>query len=72
MKHQSKFSSEEQQQQAEAQTQQTTAREFSSVEEMMRHDASHVIVPPKVGQRLAESIQNVPRPTSPWRRWLGL
>ncbi len=54
--------------------QQTTGREFESVEEMLRHDAAHVVVPPTIEPRLAESIAKEPganRPRAWWRRWLG-
>jgi hypothetical protein len=71
MKRHTKLSSGEQQNLAEAQIQQTSAREFSSVEELLRHDAKEIVVPPAVGKRLAQSIQNLPRPaTSWWRRFL--
>jgi hypothetical protein len=72
MKHQSKFSSgEEEQHRVESQSSQT-AREFSSVEEMLRHDSQHVMVPPVIAERLAESIKNLPPPKKTWRDWLGL
>ncbi len=48
------------------------AREFGSVEEMLRHDALHTPVPPSIAFRLRESIGRVP-PTRPswWRRLFG-
>jgi hypothetical protein len=75
MKHQSKLTPQEQDQLAagQQQTQSTSAQEFASVEEMLRHDALHTPVPPAIAHRLAESIG----PTSPtrerawWRRLLG-
>ena len=54
--------------------QQTTqsAREFASVEEMLRHDAIHTPVPPAIGQRLERSVAQLPPPPrSWWRRLLG-
>jgi hypothetical protein len=70
MKRHTKLSSEEQQQQqlSENQTRQTAAREFTSVEEALRYDAKQVVVPPAVEKRLAQSIKDLPRPTTPWWR----
>lgn len=67
--------SSEQKQQSEisAQHQQHAGqREFASPEELLRHDASHTPVPPKVGDRLKQSIASLPRPKEPWwRRFFG-
>lgn len=73
MKHQKKFESEEQQQVSEAQSQQkTSAREFASVEELLRYDAKQTNVPPKIAQQLGQSLQNEPHPArSWWRRFFG-
>ena len=73
MKHQEKFDSQEQQQVSEIQSQQkTSAREFASVEELLRFDAKQTKVPPEIAQRLDRSLQKEPRaPRSWWRRWLG-
>jgi hypothetical protein len=51
--------------------------EFSTVEEMLRHDASQVDVPPVVESRLRSSLQRAQKdspkaPPSWWRRILGL
>ena len=47
--------------------QKQTAREFASVEELLRVDAAQVEVPEAVKTRLAESIaQEMPAKTSPW------
>ena len=71
MKHQNEFESREEQQASEVQSQQTSAREFASVEELLRCDAKQTIVPPGIAQRLGRSLQNEPRPArSWWRRWL--
>jgi hypothetical protein len=72
MKRQTKFTSEEQQNLGESQTKQTSAREFSSVDEMLRQDAKTVTVPPAIEQRLSRSVRNEPKPAvSWWRRLLG-
>ena len=71
MKRQVKHASEEQQQLSEANTQQTSPREFASTEELLRHDVSQTTVPPEIAERLARSIQNEPKPPrSWWRRFL--
>ena len=46
MKRQTKLTSEEQQQLSEVKSQQAAAREFGSVEEVLRYDAQQTIVPP--------------------------
>lgn len=76
MKRQHKFLSTEQQQQQHAaehhHEEQAAAREFGTVEEMLRHDASQTPVPPTIAHRLAESLAaDPPQPKSPawWRRW---
>ncbi len=54
--------------------QQSAAREFGSVEEMLRYDAAHTEVPATLKPRLADSLAKEPvlPPRSPWwRRWLG-
>jgi hypothetical protein len=67
MKHQNKLSREQQQQHAaEHQTQQSGAREFASVEEMLRYDAAHTTVPPGIAQRLQKSTGDLPRPKMAW------
>ena len=66
MKHESKLTSREQEQLAEVKAQQTSAREFASVEEVLRHDASQTAVPPGIAERLAQSVQNVPPPERSW------
>ena len=71
MKHQTKVNSEEQQQQVPLQqTQAQAVREFATAEELLRHDAIHTPVPPRIAHRLQESIrQNPPRAPAWWRRW---
>ncbi len=55
------------------QTQQQTAREFATVEELLRHDARQTPVPPGIAQRLQDSVNQLPAPPSRswWRRFFG-
>ncbi len=53
-------------------TPQTGAREFSTVEEMLRFDASQTVAPPTVEARLQDSIAAAPANRPWWRRWFGL
>lgn len=72
MKRQTKLTAQESEQLAETKSQGTTAREFGSVEELMRHDAGQITVPPAIAERLAQSIQKIPPPErSWWQRVLG-
>ena len=72
MKRQSKLTQQEQEQLA-AQQQQSAAQEFEGVEEMIRHDALHTPVPPRIAERLDESISQLPPPPAKawWRRLFG-
>ncbi len=51
-------------------TQAEPAREFRSVEEMLRHDALHTPVPPTVAVRLQESVEKEGLQPAPWWRRL--
>jgi hypothetical protein len=65
---------EEQQQAISAQqAQQQSGHDFSSVEEMLRHDALHTPVPPAIAHRLQESVSQLPPPARRgwWRRIFG-
>ena len=55
------------------QTQPGPAREFATVEEMLRHDALHTPVPPRIAHRLQQSVSGMTAPpaASWWRRLLG-
>jgi hypothetical protein len=57
----------------EQQSQTPAAQEFATVEDLLRHDAAQTPVPAAVGQRLAESVSQLPvRPARAWwRRLLG-
>ena len=73
MKHNAKLTPQQEQQlSAGHQTQQHSAREFGTVEELLRHDALHTTVPPAIAHRLQESIGSLPPAPRPWwRRLLG-
>ncbi len=42
--------------------------EFSSAEQLLRHDARQTPVPPAIARRLAESVASQPPPKPWWRR----
>jgi hypothetical protein len=66
--------SQEQQQTTQHQAETSAAMEFATPEEMLRHDAQHTVVPPRVAERLAESVKGEPpagSSTSWWRRLFG-
>ena len=44
------------------------AKEFSSVEEALQHDAANTVVPPGIAVRLNESIAKEPKPEKSWWR----
>ena len=46
----------QQEQLAEVKARQTSAREFASAEEVLRHDAGQTAVPPAIAERLARSF----------------
>jgi hypothetical protein len=70
MKHEKKFSSQEQQV-SETQSRQTTAREFASVEELLRFDTGQTTVPPAIADRLQKSAAQINPPAArPW--WKNL
>lgn len=58
---------------SEQQSQHQAVREFATVEEMLREDASHTPVPPAVARRLQDSIDRLPTPAPRawWRRFFG-
>ncbi|MEO5803642.1 MAG: hypothetical protein ABIR24_08930 [Verrucomicrobiota bacterium] len=65
---QKQASASEQQQQ---QQQKAEAKEFSSVEELLRHDAAEIVVPPGVAVKLNQSIANSPKPKVWWQRFFS-
>jgi uncharacterized protein YprB with RNaseH-like and TPR domain len=66
MKQESKHKSGEQEQLAAKSSQQFTATEYATAEELLRHDAAQTDVPPVIAERLSQSIQNLPRPSRSW------
>jgi hypothetical protein len=74
MKHEAKLTSrrqhEQEQAQAEAQIQQPAVHEFANPEEMLRHDALHTPVPPRIADRLETSLRETPPAPLPWWRRL--
>lgn len=65
MKHQSKFSQEQQHQEAQ-QSQKPAGREFAGAEEMLRFDAAQTAVPPQVADRLQRSAAKIAPPKTGW------
>ena len=55
------------------QKQDLETKEFSSVEELLRHDAQKIVVPPGVAAKLNQSISGLPKPaeTPWWRRFFS-
>jgi hypothetical protein len=71
MKQQSKFSTNQQQEHAaESHTANKAGQEFESVEQLLRHDAGQIAVPPAIAQRLRESLKEPDAPHRPWWRRL--
>ena len=72
MKQEKKFRQEEQVSETQSQSQTSqTVREFATPEEMLRFDAKQTQMPPRVAQRLSQSLQAEPNARRPWwKRWL--
>lgn len=49
------------------------AKEFATVEELLRHDANETVVPPEIAIKLDRSIVGKPgsQPKTGWRRFFG-
>lgn len=75
MNRHSKLTARQKTEEQQLETAHTEARqqplEFATPEELLRHDAVHTPVPPKVAERLQESISELPAPKPWWRRILG-
>jgi hypothetical protein len=68
----SKFRSQEKEklEQAQHTEPKTEARDFSSVEEMLRFDANQTSPPTTISDRLKESLNQEPQPKKSWWRRL--
>lgn len=53
------------------QQQKSNAKEFSSVEELLRHDAADIVVPLRVTAKLNQSIANAPKPKRWWNQFFS-
>lgn len=73
MRHEKKFSQQEQAAETHLQSQaHGTIREFASPEEMLRFDARQTQVPPEIAQRLSKSTDAEPvSDRTWWRRFFG-
>ncbi|MCW5553386.1 MAG: hypothetical protein KIS67_14645 [Verrucomicrobiae bacterium] len=72
MKRQVKHTAQEQEQEqiSDIKSGTTSAQEFASAEELIRHDADQTVVPPAIAERLARSIEELPKPAPSWWRRL--
>jgi hypothetical protein len=73
MNQQNKFNSgQEQELAAHHQATQNSGREFSTVEELLRHDAAQTSAPASIAERLQKSSAWFPKPArSWWQRLFG-
>lgn len=65
MKHQSKFSQEQQHHETQ-QSSKAAGREFAGAEELLRFDAAQTAVPPQIAERLQQSAAKVAPPKAGW------
>jgi hypothetical protein len=71
MKQQSKLTTNQQEDHtSEMRAAKTAGQEFSSVEELLRHDAGQTVVPPGIAQRLSQSVNEGEAPRRAWWRRL--
>ena len=56
------------QQQEATQVQKSAELEFETAEDLLRHDALHTPIPPRIAQRLQESLDKTPPVQRPWWR----
>ena len=67
MKQQNKFESQQNQElAAQHQAAQNAVQEFSTVEELLRHDVAQTTPPASIAQRLQKSSADFPRPNRSW------
>jgi hypothetical protein len=69
LRHTQKQESLSEQQQEEATKSQ--AKEFASVEELIREDVAQTAVPPTIAARLNESIAQSPKPKAWWKQFFS-
>jgi hypothetical protein len=60
--------SEQQELQSASQSVKKVQQEFSSVDEMLRHDAAGTAPPDRIVERLRETLARHPLPSAPWWR----
>jgi hypothetical protein len=66
MKQQNKFKPEQQHEQVEQQLTQNAVKEFATVDDLLRFDASQTAVPSGIADRLQKSSADIPSPSRPW------
>ena len=67
MKQQNKFGPQQNQQLAAQQNAaQNAVQEFSTVEDLLRHDTAQTVPPAVIAQRLQKSSAEIPRPGRSW------
>ena len=66
MNSESKLRQQEQELHAEESGQHQAAKEFTTTEELLRHDAAQIEVPRAVAERLNESLASEPKPGKSW------
>jgi hypothetical protein len=72
MQQKKKFDSQQEQELANFQTTQNSVQEFSTVEELLRHDAKQTSAPGSIADRLQKSSAGFPKPArSWWQRLFG-
>jgi hypothetical protein len=72
MKQKNQFNSGEEHELSARQESASAGQEFATPEALLRHDAIHTPVPPRIAERLAESIAaSTPPPKPWWRRIIG-
>ena len=55
----------------QSETTQSQAKEFASVEELLREDSTQIAVPPEIAVRLNESIAQEPKPKAWWKQFFS-
>lgn len=72
MKHEHRFSKQQEHKQEQLSQHQVT--EFASSDELLRHDAARTQVPPEIAVRLKASLAQIAAANAPkpwWKAWLG-